>query len=364
MGMFRKAEKKKLPARIGLAGLPGAGKTLTALLIAQVQADKIGKRVAVINTETYAAEKYAGETFHGVTLDFDLIDLRGAAAPEKFTAAMNQAVAEGYGIVIADSMTHAWLGTLKEVDKRTLESNSKNSFFAWKTVTPRHNELIETVLNCPIHVILTLRQKQEYAIDTQGGKAVPTKVGLSSVFREGIEYEVDLFCDIDQNHLCRVTKSRCRHMPVGSSFTEPGPEFFEPFFQWLDEGEAVQTMDHVSYQQISQQAASPPAGQSLDPPFDPNPQIQDASVLASAERIAVMKSLFDELSVPVEHRAAMLSRRNLSAYEQMTGQQVEEVVQNLLAQKHGIDPRGGDSHQGTPVGDLQDALDARAAGNS
>jgi hypothetical protein len=43
----------------------------------------------------------------------------------------------------------------------------------------------------------------------QTGKTVPRKVGLAPVMRDGIEYEFDVFGDMDQEHTLVITKTRC-----------------------------------------------------------------------------------------------------------------------------------------------------------
>lgn len=48
-----------------------------------------------------------------------------------------------------------------------------NSFTNWSKLTPRHNALIETIVNSNIHIIATMRTKTEYVIQQVNGKNIP-----------------------------------------------------------------------------------------------------------------------------------------------------------------------------------------------
>ena len=45
------------------------------------------------------------------------------------------------------------------IDKKTAASRSGNSFVAWRDVTPEHNKLVDAILQCQMHVIVTMRSK-------------------------------------------------------------------------------------------------------------------------------------------------------------------------------------------------------------
>ncbi|MDD2999469.1 MAG: hypothetical protein PHV05_10450, partial [Candidatus Riflebacteria bacterium] len=108
----------------------------------------------------------------------------------------------------------------------------------WKTVTPVHNDLIDTIISCKINVFATMRTKTEYVIETNAaGKQVPRKVGLAPVMRDGIEYEFDLCGDIDQENNFVVTKSRCPELS-GRVVNRPGKQMAEALVKWLASGVA------------------------------------------------------------------------------------------------------------------------------
>lgn len=202
---FQKAERKKSKARIALCAPAGGGKTHSALLLAS----GLGKKIAVIDTESGSASLEAGKP--GIP-EFDVLEMHAPFMPDKYVLAMKAAEEAGYDVIILDSLSHAWAGTgglLEEVDKKAKASKSGNSYTAWRDVTPMHNRLVEAILQSQCHVIGTMRSKAEYAMESANGKLAPKKVGMAPVQREGMDYEFTIVFDIDQaSHIASVSKDR------------------------------------------------------------------------------------------------------------------------------------------------------------
>lgn len=55
---------------------------------------------------------------------------------------------------------------------------SGNSFTNWRKVTPRHNAFIQAIPQAPVHIIATVRTKQDYVLTEKNGKMVPEKCWL------------------------------------------------------------------------------------------------------------------------------------------------------------------------------------------
>lgn len=237
MATFRKATKKQSRLRAAIDGPAGAGKTFTALRFATA----LGKRIAVINTESGAVEKYLGMSPDGIPFDFDIVE-PSDHSPTSYTQLIQEAGRLGYDVLIIDSLSHAWAGVggaLELVDKQ-----GGNSFTAWKKVTPMHNQLVEAILRSTCHVIATMRSKMEYVMEdyidpkTGAKKSQPKKVGLAPIQRQGMEYEFDLICDMDNTHTLTVSKSRCPLVDE-AVIVKPGAAFIEPVRAWLSEGVEV-----------------------------------------------------------------------------------------------------------------------------
>lgn len=242
MIQFKKATKKTARARVALTGPAGSGKTFTALAIGC----RLGRRVALIDTEHESASKYAlpeGAEWDPSNANADLFpfDTVGLTdfAPARYVEAMEAAEEAGYDVVIIDSLSHAWMGkggALDQVDNAAKRSQSKNSFNAWREVTPQHNALVEAMLACRAHLIVTMRTKTEYVIeDDDRGKKVPRKIGLAPVQRDGLEYEFDVTADLDIENNMLIGKTRCSALK-GRVFPKAGRDVAGILTEWLSDG--------------------------------------------------------------------------------------------------------------------------------
>lgn len=226
---IKKASKSQSKARVALMGPPGSGKTFSALNMAQ----HMGARVILIDTERGSASKYADE------FDFEVLEL-DTFNPKTYIAAISAAEEAGADVIIIDSLSHAWIGkdgALEMVDKATASASNKNSFTAWKEVTPLHNQLVETILRAKAHVFVTLRTKTEYVIEpNERGRLVPRKVGLAALQRDGIEYEFDICGVLDTDNNLTITKTRCRALSQNEIIRQPGKDVSDKLKAWLTDG--------------------------------------------------------------------------------------------------------------------------------
>lgn len=227
---FTKATKKQAKLRLALVGPAGSGKTKSSLKIAQgLNAGRIG----LIDSERGSASKYSDE------FDFDQLCL-DSFSPENYIEAIKAAEQAGFGVLIIDSLSHAWSGkdgALEQVDLATMRSRSKNQFTdGWRAVTPMHNRLVDAMLSCNMHLIATMRTKTEYVIEKDDrGRTVPRKVGLQPVQRSGLEYEFDVVADLDQDNNCIIDKTRCSDLK-GKVFNCPGNDMAQILADWLGSG--------------------------------------------------------------------------------------------------------------------------------
>jgi hypothetical protein len=233
---FVKAMKKQAKGRLALIGVSGGGKTWTALEFAKVLAGPSGN-VALIDTENASASKYAD------TFAFDT-NILTSFTPQSYINAIHEAETAGYDVLVIDSLSHAWAGkdgVLAMVDNATARSKSGNAFASgWREVTPQHNALVDALVQCKCHLIVTMRSKTEWVIEEVNGKKVPRKLGLAPVQRDGLEYEFDVVGDIDGEHKWIISKSRCPALADGV-FIKPGADVATKFRDWLSDGTPVLT---------------------------------------------------------------------------------------------------------------------------
>jgi len=225
---FKKATKAAAKLRLGLIGPAGSGKTMTALRVAH----GLGGRVAVIDTERGSASLYSGER----GLGFDVLELETYEA-DKFIQAIAQAEAEGYDVLIIDSLSHAWAGKggiLEFVDKAAKRSGG-GSFSGWRDATPLHNQLVDAILGAKLHIICTLRSKVEHVVEQVNGRTQVRKVGLQPVQRDGLEYEFTVVGDVTQDHELIITKTRAAWLK-DQIIREAGEDLGKQLAAWLSDG--------------------------------------------------------------------------------------------------------------------------------
>jgi DNA polymerase III delta prime subunit len=234
---FSKAIRRQAKVRIALDGPSGSGKTMSALLLAKA----LGGTTALIDSEHGSASLYANVT------EFDVMELTEFSL-RTYIDAIGDAAQNGYKNLVIDSLSHAWQGkggALEQVDRA---GGSKFSN-GWKTVTPLYNQLIESILSYPGNVIATMRSKMAYEVVQVAGKgAVPQKLGMAPIIREGSEYEFTFVLDMAHDGNVTVSKTRCQGavFTVGEGF--PREELLSrmPKLQkWLGEGAVLTEKDEL-----------------------------------------------------------------------------------------------------------------------
>lgn len=223
---FQKAKREQIWTKILLAGPSGAGKTYSALRLATGLADKCGSRIAAIDTERGRIRYYAEE------FDFDDIQLEDYS-PEGYSKMIWAAVDAGYKVLIIDSSSHEWTYCYETVNKMP-----GNSFTNWGKMTPRHDKFMEAILQSPLHIICTVRGKDEYVLEEKNGKQTPKKVGLGYKQRDDVEYEYTITFNIQQDSHNAAAMKDNTHL-FEKKFDPLTEKDGEAIYEWANSGEAV-----------------------------------------------------------------------------------------------------------------------------
>lgn len=237
--MFRKATRHSRKLRATIDGPTGSGKTYSSLLLAS---GLTSGKIALLDTEHRSAELYAD------LFDFDVAPLDPPYTPDRYINIIK--AAKDYDVLVIDSLSHAWEGqggVLEMHGNITAASRSGNSYTAWRDVTPRHDELIRTVLAFPGHIITTMRSKMEYLMveGTNGKKAEIKRVGMAPIQRAGTEYEFDLVLDMSADgHFATASKKRMATLFNDGPF-KPTRETGELIRDWLGSGKAEREPEAV-----------------------------------------------------------------------------------------------------------------------
>jgi hypothetical protein len=223
---IRKAERRKAKLRMGISGPSGSGKTYSGLKLAF----GLGGTVGLIDTEHGSGDLYAHLG------DYDIINIEAPYTVQKYLQAIKAFEDAGYNVIVIDSLSHAWAGDGGLLDKQGKAADRlKNSYTAWREVTPDHNALVDAILQSPAHIIGTMRSKTEYVLEEgHNGKKVPKKVGMAPVQRDGMEYEFTVFMDISHDHTAYASKDRTGLF--GKDHERISEDTGVRLLQWLDSG--------------------------------------------------------------------------------------------------------------------------------
>lgn len=173
------ATRENVGLLIGLAGGTGSGKTFSAMrLAAGIAGDK---PFGVIDTENRRARHYADK------FRFHAGDLAPPYTPEAYAAAIKTMDAQGFPVILIDSMSHehAGDGGLLDLHEANLQRMAGDDWSkreackmaAWVKPKASHKAMVNKLLQVRAHLILCFRAEEKIEIVKVDGKwtAVPKK---------------------------------------------------------------------------------------------------------------------------------------------------------------------------------------------
>lgn len=231
----KKAKREKIYVKVALMAPSGGGKTYGGLRLASGMAEEIKKetgkdaKILLANTEQKRGYYYANE------FDYDIVDIEPPHNPEKYVELIDFAVSEGYDILIIDSSSHEWEGKGGCLE---LQQQAGGTYQAWGKITPRHNRFIDAIADSPIHIIATMRGKDQYEVNKDDrGKTSVQKLGVGAKQRDGFEYEFTCTFLIDQKTNCAEVQKDNTHIFEGEGPTLLTENHGRKIIQWANSGE-------------------------------------------------------------------------------------------------------------------------------
>lgn len=233
--IVKKAKRELVYVKIALIGPSGSGKSYGAFRIATGMAREIEKqtgkkaKILVINTEQKRGYYYANE------FDYDIIDIDAPYNPEKYVDAINFAIEQGYDILIIDSTSHEWEGKGGCLE---LQQQAGGTYQSWAKVTPRHQKFINAIADSPIHIIATMRGKDQYEMNKdEKGRTQVQKLGVGAKQREGFEYEFTCSFLIDQKTNTSEVQKDNTHIFEHETSILLSEDHGEKIIKWANSGE-------------------------------------------------------------------------------------------------------------------------------
>jgi len=162
------AKRELIWVKVALMAPSGGGKTYSALRLASGMREELKKlgietKILMANSESTRGRYYANE------FEYDILDVQSPHEPEMYAELIDYAVSEGYKILIMDSTSHEWEGKGGCLE---LHTRAGGTYQAWAKVTPRHNKFIEAIADSPLHIIATMRGKDQYEMEKEDGKTI------------------------------------------------------------------------------------------------------------------------------------------------------------------------------------------------
>ena len=253
---LRKGERKKAKLKLGMSAPSGGGKTLGALFIAyglmkekypKLSDAELWEKIAIIDSENGSGELYINDVKAGIPIKvYNAVTIEPPFTPEKYIEAIQLCSKNNIEVCIIDSTSHLWAGSGGLLEKKgNIEKRQGfNSYTAWREVTPDHNRFVDTMLQTDIHIIATMRSKQDYVQEKdESGNTRVRKIGLNPVQRDGMEYEFTAFLEIDAEHNAFGSKDRTGI--VDQKYFKITPDVGMEFMRWLESGVDVSTPPKV-----------------------------------------------------------------------------------------------------------------------
>lgn len=179
MAGFRKAKAEQAYLKMAMYGPPGSGKTFTALLVAEGLAAASGRRVAVVDTERgtdFYCQAVEARPLHPEAFDFDAVYTRSLTEVLCEVRQLDQAT---HGVVVLDSVTHLWEAAIAAYTGRKTGTGSI-PMHAWGGIKKPYKDLMQLLLNAPLHVLILGRQGNEFAEDEVTGQTQAVGVKMKA----------------------------------------------------------------------------------------------------------------------------------------------------------------------------------------
>jgi hypothetical protein len=231
------AKRELIFTKTALMAPSGGGKTYSALRLATGMIEKLKElnaeigngKILLANTESSRGRYYANE------FQYDIVDVAAPHSPEMYVDLINWAVEQKYPILIIDSSTHEWEGKGGCLE---LHQQAGGTFQSWAKITPRHDKFIQAIADSPIHIIATMRGKDQYEIEkNDAGKANVKKLGVGAQQRQGFEYEFTVTFLIDQKSNMATCEKDNTHLFEDEGEVLLSETFGKKLISWANSGE-------------------------------------------------------------------------------------------------------------------------------
>jgi len=194
---FKSSFTQKHFVKIGLNGSVGSGKTVAALALAK----GLGKRVKIIDAGGGAKDQVKSDSAWGVTVP-PFFDIEHCTDYIRTTGMQCD-------VLVFDDISVPWKILINEMDLLALRKFKGDSRQAWREGSQRVRYFIQAIHDSPCHFIATMRAETQWIVAPpleNGGAIRCIRVGLKPEQTRDIEYEFDLFLQLQADFSVQIVK--------------------------------------------------------------------------------------------------------------------------------------------------------------
>lgn len=308
---IRKARREKLKAAINFMGTSGSAKTASSLRLAkglmngmfpEATDEERWEKIGLVDTEHRRSELYADNYLNDGTYigEFTVASLEPPHNIERYVEAIRALKSAGCEVIVVDSMSHAWQGEGGLLDK---QQDMGGRFQDWAKLRPVERQLWAEIFDKnDVHMITTMRVKQEYALEKNDvDKLEVKKMGLKAVQNDQLEYEYMINFRTEMNHKVWASKDNSGLFGDKGQF-QVTEETGENLFNWLEKGKDVRAEEKAKRLKMIEEIEfmveeSVLAGAKLtDIERHPkvNTELKDMDYVTVIRTMSAIKEVFDE----------------------------------------------------------------------
>jgi hypothetical protein len=195
---LKKASRQQVKIKMQIGAASGAGKTYGALKLAHGITDDWSK-IAVIDTENDSSQLYVGKDEIG---EFNVVTLKSYTEKD-YIEALKICEDAKIEVCIIDTSSRLWDYLIE------LQSKLGGRYQDWKEPKAKHKKYLYAMLGSNMHIISTVRKKEDYSVEKIDGKTSIKKIGLKEQQEANMNYEFTTVFDVDQeNHTTTASKDR------------------------------------------------------------------------------------------------------------------------------------------------------------
>lgn len=185
---IRDAQREGARLVIGLAGVSGSGKTVTAIMLAYGLANYDPRKVGLMDAENRRGSLNADVLQSAVPpspVPFLIGDLVAPFSPERYIEGIKEFQAAGIEVLIIDSVTHEHEGPGGLIDI----AGPLNKY--WNKAKAEHKKFVNALLQCDMHIIVCVRARERSApgVDAEGKKTYIDE-GLQPITEKNLMFEM------------------------------------------------------------------------------------------------------------------------------------------------------------------------------